>query len=65
MLTRNDSSNRRMGIDRREFSYSFCIPERRSGQDRRQENERRKGGYINTRFNRRKAKGKPNLLKAA
>ncbi len=65
MLTRNNSSNRRLGIERREFSYSFCIPERRGGQNRRQENERRKGGNINTRFNRRKTKEKNILLKAA
>lgn len=32
-LTRN--GNRRFGIDRREFSYTAYLPERRSGKDRR------------------------------
>ena len=32
-LTNN--GNRRFGIDRREFSYTACLPERRSGKDRR------------------------------
>lgn len=30
------TGGRRMGRDRREYSYAFCIPERRSGRDRRQ-----------------------------
>ena len=30
-----DSGNRRFGIDRREFSYTAYLPERRSGKDRR------------------------------
>lgn len=29
------NKNRRIGIDRREFSYTAYLPERRSGQDRR------------------------------
>jgi len=32
-LTHNE--NRRFGIDRREFSYTEFLPERRSGKDRR------------------------------
>ncbi len=48
MLTRDNAKNRRSGIERREFSYSFCFPERRSGQDRRQGYERRKAGWIDT-----------------
>ena len=32
-LTNN--GNRRFGIDRREFSYTAYLPERRSGKDRR------------------------------
>ena len=32
-LTHNE--NRRFGIDRREFSYTEYLPERRSGKDRR------------------------------
>lgn len=30
-----DNGNRRFGIDRREFSYTAYLPERRSGKDRR------------------------------
>ena len=30
-----DYGDRRFGIDRREFSYTACLPERRSGKDRR------------------------------
>jgi len=30
-----DSGGRRLGIDRRYFSYSYHIPERRRGEDRR------------------------------
>ncbi len=30
-----DNGNRRIGIDRREFSYTAYLPERRSGKDRR------------------------------
>jgi len=30
-----DNGNRRIGIDRREFSYTEYLPERRSGKDRR------------------------------
>ena len=30
-----DNGNRRLGIDRREFSYTVYLPERRSGKDRR------------------------------
>jgi len=30
-----DNENRRFGIDRREFSYTAYLPERRSGKDRR------------------------------
>jgi hypothetical protein len=35
------SGDRRSGIERRRFSYSAHIPERRSGQDRRGEELRR------------------------
>jgi hypothetical protein len=30
-----DNGERRIGIERRQFSYSFHLPERRSGKDRR------------------------------
>lgn len=30
-----DNGNRRFSIDRREFSYTAYLPERRSGKDRR------------------------------
>ena len=36
-----DNCGRREGIDRRHFSYSIHIPERRTGQDRRNRKDRR------------------------
>ena len=36
-----DNDGRRSGIERRQFSYSFHIPERRSDQDRRSGLDRR------------------------
>jgi hypothetical protein len=39
-----DKGGRRSGIDRRQFSYSEHIPERRSGADRRSGKDRRSGG---------------------
>jgi hypothetical protein len=36
-----DNGDRRLDIDRRQFSYDFHIPERRSGKDRRSELDRR------------------------
>jgi len=38
----NDKGGRRTGIERRQFSYSLYIPERRMGQERRQDQDRRK-----------------------
>ena len=38
-----DNGGRRSGIDRRQFSYSAHIPERRCGQDRRSRKDRRSG----------------------
>ncbi|HDM10207.1 MAG TPA: hypothetical protein ENF92_06795 [Desulfobacteraceae bacterium] len=38
-----DKGGRRSGIDRREFSYSSHIPERRSGRERRSGKDRRSG----------------------
>ena len=38
-----DSECKRSGFDRRRFSYSYHIPERRSGKDRRRELDRRSG----------------------
>ena len=37
-----DKRGRRMGVDRRIYSYSLHIPERRAGKDRRTGKERRK-----------------------
>jgi hypothetical protein len=37
----HDNEGRRSGIERREFYYDECIPERRSGGDRRRELDRR------------------------
>jgi len=36
------TGGRRMGRDRREFAYACCIPERRSGEERRSKKERRR-----------------------
>jgi hypothetical protein len=36
-----DNDGRRIGIDRRQFSYDFHIPELRSGKDRRSGLDRR------------------------
>jgi|GEM_PF-5037625 len=41
-LIENDKDGRRTGIERRQFSYSAYIPERRSGEERRQKQDRRK-----------------------
>jgi len=38
-----DNGGRRTGIERRHFSYSAHIPERRSGQERRSGKDRRSG----------------------
>ena len=35
-----EPSRSRSGIDRRQFSYSYHIPERRSGKDRRRGSDR-------------------------
>lgn len=37
-----DNGGRRSGIDRRQFSYSDHVPERRSGKERRSGRDRRK-----------------------
>ena len=36
-----DYCSRRLGIERRQFSYTMHIPERRSGKDRRSGNNRK------------------------
>jgi len=36
-----DNAERRLGIDRRQFSYTMHIPERRSGKERRSGFDRR------------------------
>jgi hypothetical protein len=38
----DDKGGQRTGIERRQFSYSLYIPERRSGQERRKELDVRK-----------------------
>ena len=40
------TGGRRMGGDRREYTYSCCIPERRSGIERRSGVDRRRSGRI-------------------
>ena len=44
--TLKDSGGRRIGVDRRSFSYSLYIPERRSHYDRRKDDNRRKTNSI-------------------
>ena len=41
VLTLFDIGGRRIGMDRRSFSYGLHIPERRSGKDRRSGSDRR------------------------
>lgn len=41
-----DNGGRRIGVDRRGFSYSLHIPERRSHDDRREGDDRRKANRI-------------------
>jgi hypothetical protein len=36
---RSDNGERRSGLERRKFSYTLYIPERRNGQDRRDCND--------------------------
>jgi hypothetical protein len=36
-----DNGGRRLGAERRNFSYTYYIPERRNGQDRRKGEDRR------------------------
>lgn len=40
------NGGRRSGIDRRQFTYTAYIPERRSGKDRRENLEQRNAGTI-------------------
>jgi hypothetical protein len=35
----NDKQNKRIGIDRRQFSYTHHLPERRDGKDRRRDDD--------------------------
>ena len=41
-----DNGGRRSGIDRRQFSYSGHMPERRSGEDRRSGGDRRQSSRM-------------------
>ena len=49
-----DNGGRRSGVDRRQFSYSTHIPERRAEEDRRSGLDRRKGGDRRAGLDRRK-----------
>ena len=40
-MIHTDNGGRRLGIERRQFSYNGHIPERRSDKDRRSGNDRR------------------------
>ena len=42
LVTIQNKGDRRMGVDRRLFSYSLHIPERRTGKDQRTGKDRRK-----------------------
>jgi hypothetical protein len=42
----SDKGGRRIGIERREFSFTAYVPERRHGEDRRRIGERRKKDRI-------------------
>ncbi|WP_372683702.1 hypothetical protein [Desulfosarcina sp.] len=42
------TGGRRMGGDRREYSYACCLPERRSGLDRRSGRDRRQQSRISS-----------------
>ena len=44
------NGNRRLGVDRRQFSYSLYFPEKRSGKDRRIGKCRRKFPRINAKY---------------
>ena len=50
MLKLRDNGGRRSGVERRCFSYTLYIPERRSSTDRRSGKDRRKTIRTNTRF---------------
>ena len=45
-LLASDNGGGRVGLDRRQFSYVVHVPERRSGTERRNEIDRRKGRGI-------------------
>ena len=45
-----ENGGRRLGIDRRRYSYTLYIPERRSGQDRRVGKDRRKTPRLGSRL---------------
>ena len=48
-----DNGGRRLGIERRRFSYTYYIAERRSGNDRRSDKERRSNSYSKVSIERR------------
>ena len=53
-----DKGGRRLGVERRQFSYDHHTPERRSGQDRRSGKDRRSGEVTKTKMAEDKRKGK-------
>ena len=40
---KKDNKDKRSGTDRRKFQYTACIPERRTGEDRRRQLVRERG----------------------
>ena len=57
-----DNQERRIGIERRQFSYTAYIPERRSGRDRRKSLERRSAINRMRRIDRRRNQTNGDLL---
>jgi hypothetical protein len=57
VVAKKDYGGRRLGIDRRQFSYTEHIPARRSNKDRRSKPDRRNG------LDRRKIKDSTKIIK--
>ena len=55
-VTLIDNGGRRLGVDRRQFSYTNHIPDRRLGKDRRSFSDRRSGLDQRSSIDRRKGK---------
>jgi hypothetical protein len=49
-----DNGGRRLGLERRQYSYADHVPERRSGDDRRSGRDRRQGPRMGREYRRKK-----------